>query len=110
MTIADISFIIICRARKPRRVGYLDIHGRLSSSPKQEVMMEDRYISDAPGDYRLSIHTLVARGAAAEREEGNSPTKRARLSGFLPGHLNPTEYLSTVDQGCLALHLPPGSS
>ncbi|MFC2106415.1 hypothetical protein ACFLS0_06675 [Candidatus Bipolaricaulota bacterium] len=33
------------------------MHGRLSSSPKQEVMMGDRYIPDALGDNRLSIHT-----------------------------------------------------
>ncbi|MFC2108868.1 hypothetical protein ACFLS5_05340 [Candidatus Bipolaricaulota bacterium] len=39
-------------------------------------MMEDRYIPDALGDNRLSIHTLFVRRAAAEREEGNSLTKR----------------------------------
>ena len=57
-TIAGLSFPIIYNARKPRYAGYLAMLEMLSSSPKQAVMIGDRYITDALGANRLGIHTI----------------------------------------------------
>ena len=61
-TIADVSFPIIYRARKPQRAGYLAMLEMLSSSPKQGVMIGDRYITDMLGGNRVGIHTIRIRG------------------------------------------------
>ncbi|MFC2108552.1 YqeG family HAD IIIA-type phosphatase [Candidatus Bipolaricaulota bacterium] len=57
-TIADVSYPIIYRARKPRRAGCLAMLETLSSSPEQAVMIGDRYITDVLGGNRLGIHTI----------------------------------------------------
>ena len=57
-TIAGLSFPIIYNARKPWYAGYLAMLEMLSSSPKQAVMIGDRYITDALGANCLGIHTI----------------------------------------------------
>ncbi len=60
-TIAGVSFPIIYRARKPLATGYLAMLEMLSSSPKQGVIVGDRYITDVLGGNLLGIHTIRVR-------------------------------------------------
>ena len=71
--ITGLSLPIIYNARKPWHVGYLAMLEMLSSSPKQAVMIGDRYITDVLGANHLGIHSIRVRSCDVEQQKKTRP-------------------------------------